>query len=324
MRGCITTSSAGDRAMFKNVASKVALFAFDTTTGVAKTGDAANLTAYVSKDWGAVTVLADTSATEMSSTNAPGWYLFDLAQAETNADVLLFSGKSSTANVSVVGMRIDTAPLNFTASVAQTGDSFARLGAPAGASVSADIDALPTNAELATALAGADDATLAQIALVKAKTDLIPASPAAVGDIPTVGAIADQVWDEAIAGHLAAGSTGLTLSSAGGAGDPWGTALPGAYGVGTAGYILGNNSGGSAGAGAITWTYTLTSSAGSVPIADADVWVTSDTGGTIVLASGRTDQNGVVTFYLDAGTIYVFRQKTGFNFNNPQTLVVTP
>jgi len=61
------------------------------------------------------------------------------------------------------------------------------------------------------------------------------------GDIPTVGAIADQVWDEAIAGHLTAGSTGAALNSAGSAGDPWGTALPGAYAAGSAGYILGTN-----------------------------------------------------------------------------------
>lgn len=102
--------------MLKNVASqKIALFAFDITTGAAKTGDAANITAYVSKDGGAVTALADTSATEMSSTNAPGWYLFDLAQAETNADILLFTGKSATANVSVVGQPWGTRPANFTA-----------------------------------------------------------------------------------------------------------------------------------------------------------------------------------------------------------------
>lgn len=48
------------------------------------------------------------------------------------------------------------------------------------------IDALPTNAELATALGTADDAVLAQVALVKAKTDLIPASPAAVGSAMTL------------------------------------------------------------------------------------------------------------------------------------------
>ena len=104
--------------MFKNIASqKIELFAFTISTGAAKTGDAANLTAYVSKDFGAVTVLGDTSATEMDATNAPGWYLFDLTQAETNADSLLFTAKSSTAGVSVVGRPIDTTPNRFAAMV---------------------------------------------------------------------------------------------------------------------------------------------------------------------------------------------------------------
>jgi hypothetical protein len=53
--------------------------------------------------------------------------------------------------------------------------------------------------------------------------------------------IADAVWDEAIAGHLGAGSTGAALNAAGSAGDPWTTALPGAYSAGSAGYIVGNN-----------------------------------------------------------------------------------
>lgn len=103
--------------MFKNTATKVALFAFDTTTGAAKTGDAANITAYVSKDYGATTVLADTSATEQDATNAKGWYLFDVAQAESNADALLFTAKSTTANVSIVGQYIFTTPNRFTTMV---------------------------------------------------------------------------------------------------------------------------------------------------------------------------------------------------------------
>jgi hypothetical protein len=57
---------------------------------------------------------------------------------------------------------------------------------------------------------------------------------------PTAAAVADAVWDEAIADHLGAGSTGLALNSAGAAGDPWSTAIPGAYGAGTAGHRLGN------------------------------------------------------------------------------------
>lgn len=100
--------------MQKNVASqKIQLFAFDTTTGAPKTGDAANITAYVSKDHGAVTVLGDTSAAEMDSTNAKGVYVFDLTQAETNADELTFSAKSSTSNVSITPRFVTTTPPNF-------------------------------------------------------------------------------------------------------------------------------------------------------------------------------------------------------------------
>jgi hypothetical protein len=78
------------------------------------------------------------------------------------------------------------------------------------------------------------------------------------------------------------------------------------------------------GSGAITFTYTLTSSVDPYPpITDADVWVTSDESGTIVIASSKTDQNGQVVFYLDAGTVYVWRQKSGWDFTNPDTEVIS-
>jgi hypothetical protein len=97
--------------MFKNVASqKIQLFAFIPSTGLPKTGDAANITAYVSKDHGTVTVLGDTSATELDATNAKGMYLFDLTQAETNGDELTFSAKSSTSDVAIVARLVTTLP----------------------------------------------------------------------------------------------------------------------------------------------------------------------------------------------------------------------
>ncbi len=52
---------------------------------------------------------------------------------------------------------------------------------------------------------------------------------------------AGDVWDVTLASHLTAGSTGFALNGAGAAGDPWTTALPGIYGAGTAGYIVGHN-----------------------------------------------------------------------------------
>lgn len=108
--------------MYKNTASqKIAMFAFDAATGLPKTGDAANITAYVSKDWGSVTQLTDTSATEMDNTNAKGWYLFDVTATECNADALLFSGKSTTSNISVVGVLVFTTSINLAKTAAIVG-----------------------------------------------------------------------------------------------------------------------------------------------------------------------------------------------------------
>jgi hypothetical protein len=163
----------------------------------------------------------------------------------------------------------------------------------ASANLDTQIGDLPTNAELATSQASADDATLAAIAAlnnlsaaqVNAEVDTAlvdihldhllaatydPASkpgaadallnelvesdggvarftanaleqaPSGGGSL-TVQDIVDGVWDEPIASHVDSGSTGEALSAAGGAGDPWITALPGSYTSGQAGFIVGTN-----------------------------------------------------------------------------------
>jgi hypothetical protein len=158
------------------------------------------------------------------------------------------------------------------------------------------------------------DAQLATIDTVvdaiKAKTDNLPADPADDSDIdsqlstidaaiaalndPTAAAIADAVWDETNGDHLTAGTTGKALNDAS-----------------------------SLGSGAITFTYTLTSSVDGTAIESAQVWVTTDIAGTNVIASGYTNASGQVTFYLDAGTYYVWRQKSGWNFSNPDTETVS-
>lgn len=195
--------------MFKNVASqKVSLFAFTIATGAAKTGDAANITAYVSKDHATVTVLGDTSATEMDATNAPGWYLFDLTQAETNADELLFTAKSATGGVSVVGRPISTTPPNFTTSVPTAAENATAVWANgtrtltaldedtttldldatirgavglASANLDTQIDALPTAAENTTAVWAAGTRTLTGIDEDTTTLDLDATIRAAVG-----------------------------------------------------------------------------------------------------------------------------------------------
>jgi len=81
----------------------------------------------------------------------------------------------------------------------------------------------------------------------------------------------------------------------------------------------------SAGSGAITFTYTLYTDedAETGPIADVAVWVTTDSGGSNVVASGTTNVSGAVVFYLSAGTYYFWRQKSGYNFTNPDTETVS-
>jgi hypothetical protein len=173
--------------MFKNVAGqKIALFAFDTATGKGKAGDAANITAYVNKAYAGAVALTDTSATEIDAVNQKGWYLFDLTQGETDADALLFSGKSVTADIEVVGVLVFTLPAAFTSHVAQTGDSYARIGANG-----AGLSALPWNAawdaevqsEVADALTAHNTATAPDVTAIKAKTDNLPSDPADASDI---------------------------------------------------------------------------------------------------------------------------------------------
>lgn len=93
----------------KNVASqKWLVFAFDLTTNAPETGDAANITAKIRKDFGSATAVTDTNPTELES----GYYEFDLTQAETNANVLDLIPVSATSNIQVIGCpaRMGTVP----------------------------------------------------------------------------------------------------------------------------------------------------------------------------------------------------------------------
>jgi phage baseplate assembly protein W len=156
----------------------------------------------------------------------------------------------------VEGVKLADTVTTYTGNTPQTGDAFARLGAPAGASVSADIAAIeaqtddigaagagltavPWNAawdaevqsEVADALNAYDPPTKAEL----------DSGLAGLNDLTAVE-VENAVWDAVLADHLDAGSTGAGLNAAGSAGDPWTTALPGAYGAGSAGAILASRS----------------------------------------------------------------------------------
>jgi hypothetical protein len=126
--------------------------------------------------------------------------------------------------------------------------------------------------------------------------DLVAGAVDAAALDPTAGAeIADHVWDEALAGHLGAGSTGEALSNAASCG---------------------------MGAGAIDFIYTVTDTVTLLPIDGVQVWVSTDLAGLNVIASGYTNAFGQVTFWLDPATYYFWRTRAGYTFANPDTETV--
>ena len=116
--------------MYKNVSGqKWIVYAYTISTGVALEGDAANITAKISKDGAAGSATNDTNPTELEN----GFYVFDLTTAETNADLVLIMPESSTSGVDVIG-----APASYQTSIKQ----HVRTGtAQAGASGSITLDA---------------------------------------------------------------------------------------------------------------------------------------------------------------------------------------
>lgn len=121
----------------------------------------------------AVQAIWDALTSALTTANSIGKLLVD----NINATI------SSRATPAQVNTEADTALADVGLTTTITGRIDAaittRAAASALATAQTSIDDIPTNAELATALGTADDAVLAQIVLVKAKTDLIPADIAA-------------------------------------------------------------------------------------------------------------------------------------------------
>jgi hypothetical protein len=127
--------------------------------------------------------------------------------------------------------------------------------------VTGRIDAAVSTRATQASVDAVDDYVDTEVAAIKAVTDRLNSTLVSVGSpnayiftaealalaptggsAPTAAAIADAVWEEAIGDHSGtSGSTAEALAAAGSAGDPWITALPGAYTAGQAGYLVGNN-----------------------------------------------------------------------------------
>jgi len=83
-------------------------------------------------------------------------------------------------------------------------------------------------------------------------------------------------------------------------------------------------------AGAIEVTYTMYTDedAETGPIEGVEIFITTDSAGNSVIWAGTTDVSGVLREsgsskpWLDAGTYYFWRKKSGYTFTNPDTEVV--
>ncbi len=229
----------------------------DTTTNVGKTGltsASAGLTlAYCRVDQGnaACSTFAPASTTrgtytsggfvEKDATNAPGTYELGLPTAA------LASG-ADWVDVWVLGVS-GTAPTKLHIDLVDVGlnSIYSRIGPPAGANLAGDVAAVKTDTAAIKSKTDSLGFTASNVnAHIKATdsplTVDINGSVASVTALSStaLNALADSVWDEAIAGHLAGGTTGNALNAAGSAGDPWSTPIPGAYGAGTAGKLVGD------------------------------------------------------------------------------------
>lgn len=131
-------------------------------------------------------------------------HLGGAAQSATDLKDLADTGYDPVTH-KVQGVVLVDTLTTYTGNTPQTGDSFARLGAPAGASVSADVAAV--KAETASIQGDTNDLqTRVPAALVGG---LMASSLTAAGlAADATSEVAGAVWDESRAGHVGSGSFG--------------------------------------------------------------------------------------------------------------------
>lgn len=184
------------------------------------------------------TLTTVTTATNVTTVNGLAANVITADSLATDAVNEIQSGLATAANLATVAGYLDTEIAAILADTNELQTDWAD-----GGRLDLILDARASQTSLNTL----DDYVDTEVAAIKAKTDQfvftvanqVDANALTGGGGATAAAVADAVWDEILSGHAAAGSTGEALAAAGSAGDPWITAIPGAYAAGTAGYIVG-------------------------------------------------------------------------------------
>lgn len=169
--------------MKKNIANqKWVVFAFNVTTNLPVTGDAANITANLRIDGAGANAVDDTNPAELED----GFYVFDLTQAETNGDNIAIAPASSTENVQVVGCpkavwTLDLATPEDMADAVKSDPPAVTLGADA---VSAAALSAAASAEIVAAINAAKPEVTALATLTEENiTDIANAVVAGMGNV---------------------------------------------------------------------------------------------------------------------------------------------
>jgi len=331
----------------KKASITVTYFAQDTLTGLGKTGDAGNHALAVIKD-GTRDACAN-SASEVDGTNHPGLYKVVITGDENDGAMMCLHGKSSTSNVVIYPVfwtnEVNAVQINDSETAAENVET--NIGYLDGA-ISSVYDAVD-DVRLDT---GTNGVVVAENAIGAAQ----------IAD-DAVAEIADAVWDEAAGGHTAAGTfgeaAGYVAETVGDILADTGTdgvkladdAITAAkFDQSTAFPLTQADTGSTAvartgadgdtletlsdqldavptrGSGSVSTTIRITENGLSdgTPVADADVWITSDSAGsTIVAGTLQTNAQGEATFNLDPGSYYVWAQKDGWNWISGQSLTVS-
>jgi len=243
-------------------------------------------------------VLVDTLTTYTGNTLQTADHTANISAIKTKTDFLPSATAGATGGVFIAGTNAATTVTgSFTTTFTGTltgdvgGNVIGTVGSVTGAvgsvtgnvggnvtgSVGSVVGHTVQTADVATLITtvGAAGVGLTAVALADATSDAV---------------IADAVWNAATVTYGAAGSYGEALEAVGAAADPWLTNLPGAYGAGTAGKIIGDNLDAAvttraASATALTNVMWTDARAGYI---DSISGHTAQTGDTYALANGAT------------------------------------
>ena len=294
------------RFLRQNTATRITVGPFlDVTNGyAAETGLTATNEAltFIVDTGGVPTLVIDTTATASGGDNDmvhitndnAGYYDLELTAAQTN-----YLGRA----ILTIQYDTDHRPVTheFTILPANVYDSLI-LGS-ATDYLQVDVTQLLGTAWLTPLNAGTPDVNVRQISEDTSAADNMEKYFDGTGynntnnTVELSAAAVDAIWDEPVAAHTTVDTYGSYID----------TELTSVI----SGVLLGT--------GTLACTYTLTLSDNGMPISGARVIVSTDGNHANIVASGITNQYGIVLFNLDAGTVYLWRYKSGVNFSNPIT-----